>query len=271
LPNKQPGARRKPPAAKAPGGFFVFQLAMPVTPVSRLPHFDPRLVPVIGIDAHLPRVPREQLTPEGLRRRFASPVSWEPEVVLEKKFADRAPAHAAVLVPIVMRGPGAAAPTVLLTERTAHLSTHSGQIAFPGGKRDDTDEDAVATALREAHEEVGLERRYVHVMGTLPTYITGTSFIITPVVALIEPGFRLKPNPYEVADAFEVPLDFLMNPANHHRHAFEWEGVRREWFSMPFYEPRPAVADDAVPQAVERFIWGATAGMLRNFYRFLSA
>jgi 8-oxo-dGTP pyrophosphatase MutT (NUDIX family) len=232
--------------------------------LSRLPQFDPRLIPVTGVDAHLPRVESSALTPAALLSRFAMPPVWKPEVVLEKKFADRLPARAAVLIPIVMRGRDASQPTVLLTERTTHLSTHSGQIAFPGGRVDDSDIDVTATALREAHEEVGLDAKFVQVLGTLPTYTTGTSFIVTPVVALVRPDFELRPNTFEVADAFEVPLDFLMNPANHHRHAFEWEGVRREWFSMPYNESSP-------DRSTERYIWGATAGMLRNFYRFLSA
>lgn len=170
---------------------------------------------------------------------------------------DRGLARAAVLVPIVLREPQ---PTLLLTERTANLSTHSGQIAFPGGKADEGDVDAAATALREANEEIGLERRFVEVLGTLPVYTTGSAFVITPVVALVDPHFRLNVNPSEVAAAFEVPLGFLMNPANHRRHRIEWEGFQREWFSMPWRDA-----------AHEWFIWGATAGMLRNFYRFLAA
>jgi 8-oxo-dGTP pyrophosphatase MutT (NUDIX family) len=159
-------------------------------------------------------------------------------------------------VPIVMREQ----PMVLLTERTTHLSTHSGQVAFPGGKRDDTDRDAAHTALREAQEEIGLDPAQVEVVGLMPTYTTGTAFVITPVVALVRPDHRLTLNAFEVADAFEVPLQFLMNPAHHHRHAIEWAGARREWFSMPYMDGRN-----------ERFIWGATAAMLRNFYRFLAA
>lgn len=191
-----------------------------------------------------------------LRQRFATPPAWEPELLAEKRFLERAPIHASVLLPIVMRQQ----PTVLLTERTMHLSTHSGQIAFPGGKADEDDADASATALREAQEEIGLDPAFVQVLGVMPHYVTGSAFIITPVIALVEPGFTLTRNPHEVADVFEVPLEFLMNPAHHRRHVFEWEGVRREWFSMPYQD-----------DTTQRFIWGATAGMLRNFYRLLSA
>jgi 8-oxo-dGTP pyrophosphatase MutT (NUDIX family) len=228
----------------------------PDTPLSKLPNFDPKQAPVLGIDAHLPPVAPEALAPEALRRRFAQPPAWEPEVWSEKRFTNRAPARAAVLVPVVMRE----RPMVLLTERTAHLSTHSGQVAFPGGKQDETDVDATHTALREAHEEIGLERGWAEVIGTMPTYLTGTMFTITPVVALVQPDYRLTLNAYEVADAFEVPLDFLMDPRHHRRHAIEFSGARREWFSMPYEDG-----------GKERFIWGATAAMLRNFYRFLSA
>lgn len=225
-------------------------------PLSRLPNFDPRAVEVVRIDGHLPAVPREALAPAAIRQRFVQPPRWEPEFWLERKFADRTPTHAAVLVPIVMRE----RPTMLLTERTTHLSTHSGQVAFPGGKSDETDTDAAHTALREAQEEIGLDARFVEVVGTLPTYTTGTQFIVTPVVALVQPDHQLTLNAFEVADAFEVPLDFLMNPTHHRHHAIEFAGVRREWLSMPYMDG-----------TTERFIWGATAGMLRNFYRFLAA
>ncbi|TFZ04301.1 CoA pyrophosphatase [Ramlibacter rhizophilus] len=226
-------------------------------PLTKLPHFDPRAVPVIGIDSHLPAVAPERLAPERLRERFRAPPSWTPELRAEPRFTDREVAQASVLVPVVMRGP---TPTVILTERTTHLSTHSGQIAFPGGRRDDTDTDAAHTALREAHEEIGLADRHVEVIGHLPTYTTGTRFVVTPVIALVDPGHELTLNPHEVADAFEVPLAFLMNPAHHHRHAIEVGGQAREFFSMPYMQGR-----------TERFIWGATAGMLRNLYRFLAA
>lgn len=224
--------------------------------LSALPHFDPRDVPLVGVDDHLPAVPAQAQTPEALRQRFAAPPPWVPEVQRERKFMEREPALAAVLVPIVLRE----RPTVLLTERTAHLSTHSGQVAFPGGRSDPEDGDAAATALREAQEEVGLESARVEVLGSLSTYITGSAFVVTPVVALVRPGFTLQPNPHEVADVFEVPLDFLLNPAHHQRHALQWQGLRREWFAMPYQDG-----------ARTRYIWGATAGMLRNFYRFLMA
>lgn len=227
-----------------------------LTPLSRLPHFNPREVPVIGTGQGLPVVPPERLRLDALRQRFAAPPVWEPEVRAEPRFTSRQPAAAAVLVPFVAR----AEPTLLLTQRTAHLSTHSGQIAFPGGKVDATDASIEDAALREAEEEVGLARVHVEVLGTLPVYTTGTAFMVTPVVAWVEPGFTLQPNPGEVADVFEVPLSFLLDPAHHRRHALEAEGVRREWFSMPYQDG-----------ASERFIWGATAGMLRNLYRFLAA
>jgi 8-oxo-dGTP pyrophosphatase MutT (NUDIX family) len=250
----------------------------PVTPLSRLPNFDARKMAVLGVDSHLPAIAPERLQPDALRQRFTTPPLWQPEIYAEHRFTDRAPMHAAVLVAIVMREQ----PMVLLTERTAHLSTHSGQIAFAGGKADATDADAAATALREAQEEVGLDPRFVQVLGNLPTYTTGTAFIITPVVALVQPDFTVTPNTHEVADVFEVPLQFLMDPANHQRHALEWEGLRREWFSIPysdtsFDQSRDLFPGTNVPQdaqhsdARQRFIWGATAGMLRNFYGFLSA
>lgn len=217
---------------------------------------DPRAVPVVSVDTHLPAVPERELHPHALRRRFASPPSFQPEILAERKFLERPPAPAAVLIPVVMRSE----PTVLFTLRTAHLSTHSGQIAFPGGRVDVSDADAVAAALREAHEEVGLGSEFVDVLGQLPVYVTGSAFHVTPVVALVSPGFSLQPNPFEVAAVFEVPLNFLMNPAHHRHHQVNWQGLHREWLSMPYQDGTQ-----------EWFIWGATAGILRNLYRFLQA
>jgi 8-oxo-dGTP pyrophosphatase MutT (NUDIX family) len=224
--------------------------------MSKLPAFDPQRVPVYQVDTHLAAVPAEHLTPEALEVRFANPPVWQPELVRERKFMDRLPAQAAVLLAVVMRDE----PTVLLTQRPSHMSTHAGQIAFAGGKCDETDVDVAATALREAHEEVGLEARHVKVLGTLPEYVTGSAFYVTPVVALISPAMTLQLNIHEVSEAFEVPLAFLMDPANHRWHRYEFEGVTREWLSMPYQDGEQL-----------RFVWGATAGMLRNFYRFLQA
>jgi 8-oxo-dGTP pyrophosphatase MutT (NUDIX family) len=229
-----------------------------------LPKFDPRSIPVQGIDDHLEGVALERLAPGALRARFTNPPVWTPEHSVEKTFENRKPAAAAVLMPLVMRDEL----MLLLTQRTTNLSTHAGQIALPGGRTDDTDTDAADTALREAMEEIGLPRSHTEVLGTLPVYVTGTAYIITPVVALVTPGFVLQPNPGEVADVFEVPLAYLMNPANHRRHTVEFDGITREWLSMPYLDAAVRQEDG---QLKERFIWGATAGMLRNLYRFLSA
>jgi 8-oxo-dGTP pyrophosphatase MutT (NUDIX family) len=150
---------------------------------------------------------------------------------------------------------------VLLTRRTDHLNDHAGQVSFPGGRTDPEDADAVATALREAHEEVGIERDEVEVIGRLPTYTTVTAYEVTPVVGLLDPPRSLAMDAFEVAEVFEVPLAFLMDPANHRRHSFTFQELSRQFLSMPWSRD---------PQADEYFIWGATAAMLRNLYRFLS-
>ncbi len=222
--------------------------------MATLPLFDPREVPVVAIDRNLPRPAAASLEPQAIAARFAGQHVWMPELRKEARFVEREPAHASVLIALVQRE----RLNVLLTLRPTHMNSHSGQIAFPGGKADPEDADAVATALREAQEEVGLEPKFVNVIGTLPIYTTGSAFIVTPVVALVKPGFRLQANAQEVADVFEVPLDFLMDPANHRHHLLDMGGEQRKWLSMPYMDG-----------ATERFIWGATAGMLRNFYRFL--
>jgi 8-oxo-dGTP pyrophosphatase MutT (NUDIX family) len=238
--------------------------------------FDPRDIPWSVQDQHWPALPPAALHAESLRGVFKNPPVWTPEVKREPALGQRAPQAAAVLVPIVMRGEQGNEPHLLLTQRTQHLSSHAGQIAFPGGKVDPNDQSVEHAALREAEEEVGLSSEHVEVLGQLPSYITGTSFHITPVVALVSPNHTLQTNAYEVEFAFEVPLSFLMDPANHRLHQWENNGVQRQWYSMPY---RPATtklskgsnaSNDSNPET-EYFIWGATAGMIRNFYRFLLA
>jgi 8-oxo-dGTP pyrophosphatase MutT (NUDIX family) len=142
-------------------------------------------------------------------------------------------------------------PTVLLTQRAAHLHDHAGQISFPGGKIDATDASPLDAALREAEEEIGLAREFIDPIGYLDLYATGFGFRILPTVARVRPGFTLRISEDEVEDAFEVPLAFLMNAANHQVHNKEFRGIMRSYYAMPFEE---------------RYIWGATAGMLRVLY-----
>ena len=160
------------------------------------------------------------------------------------------PRPAAVLVPVVARLPL----TVLLTQRTDSLPSHAGQIAFPGGKIEADDRDAIAAALREAQEEIGLDPRLVEPLGYLDAYRTGTGYRILPVVALVKPGFKLKLDAREVADAFEVPLSFLMDERNHQTHVLSLRGIERRFYAMPFEE---------------RYIWGATAGIIKNMHQRL--
>lgn len=228
----------------------------PFVSLAQIPDFSPHDVEVLGTDAHLPAVPLHALSEASLRQRFARPDSGKATAFHEPLWNDVAPKPASVLLGLVMR----AQPSVLLTVRTAHLSSHSGQVALPGGRQDTQDADEIATALREAHEEVGLHPDCVSVLGCLPVYVTGTGYRVTPVVALLNPAMQLTANPQEVADLFEVPLAHLMDPANHRRHAMQWRGVTREWFSMPYDTEHR-----------QRLIWGATAGILRHLYHFLSA
>jgi 8-oxo-dGTP pyrophosphatase MutT (NUDIX family) len=221
------------------------------TPPPRILH--PQSIPVSGVDDHLAPVPADRLVVSALRERFAQLGDWQPEHAGDGRFVtDRPPAAASVLVPLVVHDDGL---RVLLTRRTDHLRDHAGQISFPGGRAESHDADAAATALREAEEEVGLPHDRVEVIGQLPPYTTITHFVVTPVVALVTPPLQLKLDAFEVAEAFEVPLSFLMNPAHHRRHDFVFEGGQRQFLSMPWGD---------------HFIWGATAAMLRNLYRFLS-
>ncbi|MBS0517539.1 MAG: CoA pyrophosphatase [Proteobacteria bacterium] len=160
---------------------------------------------------------------------------------------------ASVLVPLVKREPGM---TVLLTQRTDDMPSHAGQIAFPGGRRQPDDADAVATALRETEEEVGLSRKFVDVVGSIDLYRTGTGYEITPIVGIVEPGFTLHADPREVADVFEVPLEHFLDEVNHRIDSRTWQGRERRYYAMPYGE---------------RYIWGATAGMLKNLHFILTA
>jgi len=226
------------------------------------PLFDPRQIPVDAVDAHLSAVDHSELQADALARRFAMPPVWRAELPGDRSAAaGKVLRRAAVLVPIVV----GAEPTVLLTQRTHELSSHPGQIAFPGGRIDPEDLDEADAALREAFEEVGLERRFVTVLGNLPIYATGSAYSVTPVVALVQPGFSLRPNSGEVAEVFEVPLSHFTNPANHRWHSADWEQRRRRWLSMPYLDERPGA------EPVERYVWGITAGILRNLYCFLIA
>ncbi|MEA2987154.1 MAG: hypothetical protein QOD94_3408 [Alphaproteobacteria bacterium] len=187
--------------------------------------------------------------PTALHDPDAVPDKGDHELNLEMKalWAVRPIRPAAVLVPVVDR----AEPTVLLTQRAAHLPQHPGQISFPGGKIEPTDETPLAAALREAEEEVGLDMRFVDPIGYLDLYMTTQGYRIVPSVARILPDYRLTLNPSEVDEAFEVPLQFLMEPANHQKHSRDWEGITRYYFAIPFEQ---------------RQIWGVTAGILRNLY-----
>jgi 8-oxo-dGTP pyrophosphatase MutT (NUDIX family) len=157
---------------------------------------------------------------------------------------------AAVLIPVVDRP----TPGVILTTRTSALQSHAGQIAFPGGKIDKGDSGPLAAALREANEEVGLDAKLVEPLGYLDLYLTFSGFRILPLVARVAASYQLTLNPAEVVDAFEVPLDFLMGPENHQRHSRDWKGIQRQYYAMPYQE---------------RYIWGVTAGILRNLYERL--
>ena len=179
---------------------------------------------------------RASLLPEPLTGHF----------IQEEGGADLPLTPAAVLFPIVTRDGGQ---TVLLTQRTAHLRDHAGQISFPGGRVEAEDLSPSHTALRETEEEIGLPRERIEILGFLPEYRTGTGFRVTPVVALVQPPFDLRPDPFEVAEVFEVPLAFLLDPANHQQHSLHYRGALRNYFAMPYGD---------------YFIWGATAGMIRS-------
>jgi len=202
----------------------------------------------------------KQLTPVSLNcdgvdieqlRSVLFPVPERTVFVAEDGVGDEDLTPASVLFPIVLRAEGA---SVLLTQRTDHLRDHPGQISFPGGRVEPEDFSPADTALREAKEEIGLSAEHVEIVGYLPEYRTGTGFRVTPVVALVRPPFELSPDEHEVAEIFEVPLAFLMDPSNHKQHSIHSRGKLRTFFAMPYGD---------------YFIWGATAGIIVALYRVL--
>jgi 8-oxo-dGTP pyrophosphatase MutT (NUDIX family) len=226
--------------------------------------FDPRAVPIVARDSHMPAVEQRLLTPDALRFRFTQEKPWEAEVTDENRAAlpregsvkagrENELTPAAVLIPLIMYENEL---KILLTQRTAHLYDHPGQISFPGGRSDPQDTSAIDTALREAEEEIGLPASRVEVLGSLPHYLTITGYQVTPVVSLVDAGHAYEPDEFEVADIFEVPMEYLMNPHHHEQRMWQSPQGYRRFYAMPYEN---------------KFIWGATAGMLRNLYHFLKA
>ena len=243
---------------------------MPKTPspadyvmnVAAPPGFDAQAVPIHETCAHEKKVAKEFLEPAGLRMRLQSPPEWQPEITDENRhviaadiIAKRESAgkvtKAAVLIPLVLKEEGL---SVLLTQRTNHLRDHAGQISFPGGRMDPEDQSPNDTALRESQEEIGLDPRRVEIIGHMPQYLTVSGYSVTPVVGLVQAQAEYVLDEFEVADVFEVPLSFLLDPANHQVRLWQSEQGGRRFYSMPYEN---------------RFIWGATAGMLRNLYHLL--
>lgn len=219
-------------------------------------HFDPKILPIESLAGEA-AVLAEELSAKRLRERFANPPKWAAETIEERllRVRDGNPTPASVLMPLVQRENGL---TMLLTERTAHLTDHAGQVSLPGGRAEPEDASAIDTALRETEEEIGLARRHIEVLGTLPDHFTGTGYRVTPVVGLVHPPFDLQADPFEVEEIFEVPLAFLMDGMNHQVRSIDLPGAggRRSFYTMPY----------------DRFfIWGATAAMLRNLFHFMRA
>ena len=230
--------------------------------VAAPPGFDARAVPIHAVCDDEVKVSLLSLQANTLRGRFQNPPIWQPEItdenrqviasnIIAKRQAAGKVTQAAVLVPLLQREEGL---SVLLTQRTNHLRDHAGQISFPGGRMDPEDSGPNDTALRESEEEIGLDRNRVEVIGHMPQYLTVSGYSVTPVVGLVQAQAEYVLDEFEVADVFEVPLEFLMDPANHQVRMWQSEQGSRRFYAMPYEN---------------RFIWGATAGMLRNLYHLL--
>ena len=224
----------------------------------RVAGFDPQIQPVLPCTP-LPALPPESLQLDYIRQAFQRAVDWQVEPLFAQAFVPGGDSYtqarqAAVLMPLVQRKTGL---HVLFTRRAAHLHHHAGQISFPGGRIETFDSGPVAAALRETREEIGIERQFVQVIGTQPTLLTTTRFLMTPVIGELLPGFQVRADASEVAEVFEVPLDVLMDPGRHVLHRMESSlGHGRCYFAIPWES---------------HFIWGATAILIRNFYHFLAA
>ena len=224
--------------------------------------FDAQAVHIESVCIGQQKVSDRLLDPHQLKERLLSPPAWQTEItdenrhvmaadIIAKRQAAGKVTRAAVLIPLLLQPNGL---SVLLTQRTTHLRDHGGQISFPGGRMDPEDAGPNETALRESEEEIGLERERVEIIGQLPEYLTVSGYSVTPIIGLVKPQAEYVLDEFEVADIFEVPLSFLMDPANHQVRVWQSEQGSRRFYSMP-YEGR--------------FIWGATAGMLRNLYHLL--
>jgi 8-oxo-dGTP pyrophosphatase MutT (NUDIX family) len=225
-------------------------------------HFDAAGVPIDRVCGDQPQVAAALLSEAGIQHRFQNPPVWQPEItdenrhviaadIISQRKAAGKVTTAAVLIPLLLKPEGL---SVLLTQRTDHLHDHAGQISFPGGRIDPEDSGPDDAALRESEEEIGLQRENVRIVGHLPQYLTVSGYSVTPVVGFVQPQTEYPLDAFEVADIFEVPLGFLMDPANHQVRVWQSAQGSRRFYSMPYEN---------------RFIWGATAGMLRNLYHLL--
>jgi len=224
-----------------------------------VPGLDPQTQPIVAAPRDLLPLSNVAMQLEFIRHAFQDDIDWNVEPVFTESFqADTLELNgiiqAAVFFPLVQRPDGL---HVIFTRRASHLYDHAGQICFPGGRIEESDGSAVAAALRETEEEIGVSPEFIQLIGTQPGFLTSTRFTMKPVIGYLKTGFTLSPDTTEVAEIFEVPLAFLMDPSHHYLHKANLpEGGHRYYFSMPWGP---------------YFIWGATAALIRNFYHFLAA